>query len=421
MQESPSQGFYAASTPPDPVFPPLRQKTAAKVCVVGGGYTGLSAALHLASAGVETILLEAASVAFAASGRNGGQIHSGFRKEQAHLERWLGEAHARDLWTIAEESKALLRALITEHEIACDLKSGLIAAAHDKHALADLARDAEHLTKRYGFPVRMLDASEIARATGAHLYPGGTVDLTGGHLHPLKFARGLARASANAGARLFEHSRVVALRDEGRCLIAETDAGSVECETAIVACDAFSGNLVPSLARYIGHVESFIIATEPLDDETILPSDAAVADTRHVLDYYRKSADGRLLFAGRESYFTPPKDVMNLVRPRMLRVFPSLAATRIEFGWSGTVGITYTRMPHFGRIGERVLFAHGYSGHGVALSIGGGRALAESAAGKPERFDALARVPARPFPGGAWLRKPMITAGLMWFKLLDAI
>jgi len=389
--------------------------------VVGGGYTGLSAALHLARSGIEAIVLEAERIAFAASGRNGGQIHSGFRKEQSFLERWLGEAHARDLWTLAEESKALVRTLIAEHGIDCELRNGLIIAAHDARARDDLDRDAEHLNARYNFPIRMLDRRAITSAVGADLYPGGTFDDTGGHLHPLKFARGLAHAATAAGVTIFEHSRAKAIREGGSSVVVETDSGSIEAETVILACDAFSGSLVPALARNIGHVESFIVATEPLGDRasTVLPSDAAVADTRHVLDYYRKSTDGRLLFAGRESYFTPPKDVVRLVRPRMLRVFPQLADVRIEYGWSGTVGITYTRMPHFGRIGQRVLFAHGYSGHGVALSIGGGRALAEAALGSTDRFDTLARVPVRTFPGGTWLRKPLITAGLMWFKVLD--
>jgi gamma-glutamylputrescine oxidase len=191
---------------------------------------------------------------------------------------------------------------------------------------------------------------------------------------------------------------------------------------AILACDAFSASVAPDLAKYIGHVESFIVATARLPPEKIvLPSDAAVADTRHVLDYYRKSADGRLLFAGRESYFAIPKNIAQLVGPRMLRVFPSLADVAIEFAWSGTVGITYTRMPHFGRLGRRLLFGHGYSGHGVALSVIGGKALAEAVLGRSERFDVLARVPPTPFPGGQWLRKPMISAALAWYKVVDAL
>ena len=182
--------------------------------------------------------------------------------------------------------------------------------------------------------------------------------------------------------------------------------------------------MAPELARYIAHIESFIIATAQLDDalrRTVLPSDAAVADTRHVLDYYRKSADGRLLFAGRESYLWTPTNIPALVRPRMTRVYPALAGIPIEFGWSGTVSVTRTRMPHFGRLGPRTLFAHGYSGQGVALATLGGMLMAEAVLGRSEKFDTFARVPAKPFPGGTLLRKPLVAAALTWFKLLDAL
>jgi gamma-glutamylputrescine oxidase len=200
--------------------------------------------------------------------------------------------------------------------------------------------------------------------------------------------------------------------------------GSVFARKAILATDAYSGALVPQLARYIGHIESFVTATAPLPERLraqILPGDEAVADTRHVLDYYRKSADGRMLFAGREAYLGIPKDVARLVRPRMLRVFPQLRDVPTEHAWSGTVGITVTRMPHFGQIGERLLFAHGWSGQGVALATLGGHLLAEAAQGHNGRFDVFARVPARAFPGGNILRKPLVAAGLLAFKMLDAV
>jgi len=414
-------GYYLASSPLRQPGPALMGCTRCDVCVIGGGYTGLSAALHSATGGRHTVLLEARTVGFGASGRNGGQIHSGHRKGQAELERWLGKEHARDLWTIAEDGKGLIRKLVSEGPIACDLKDGLIVAAHDHTALRALEADAEHARAHYASSLTMMTAGEIAHAIGTDIYCGGPSDPSGGHLHPLKFALGLAAMAERAGATIHENSRARAIREDIGRIAVETDHGAVNAGTVILACDAFSGEVVPALARYIGHVESFIVATEPLDPRnSVLPSDAAVADTRHVLDYYRKSADGRLLFAGRESYFSLPKDIARLVRPRMLRVFPSLERARIEYAWSGTVGITSTRMPHFGRIGKRMLFGHGYSGHGVALSVIGGKALAEAALGSEERFEALARVPAVPFPGGQWLRRPMISAALAWYKLVDA-
>jgi gamma-glutamylputrescine oxidase len=415
------QGYYAASAGTPPARPRLDGAATADVCVVGGGYTGLVAALHLALAGARVVLLEADSVGFRASGRNGGQIHTGQRQEQEALEKWLGPVHARDLWDIAEDSKALLRELVAAHAIDCALKPGLVIAAHNRKALRDLEHATDYLARHYGYgAARMIDADETARLLGTTTYPGAKFDAGGGHLHPLRYARGLAAAAEKAGATIHETSRVLSIA-EGR---AQTAHGAVTADWILLACDAYSGVLAPELAPYIAQLESFIVATAPLSVAQyaeVLPCDAAVADTRHVLDYYRKSDDGRLLYAGREAYWSPPEDVAGVVRPRMLAVYPKLAGVPIEYGWHGTVGITATRLPHFGRLAPRTLFAHGYSGQGVALATLGGRLMAEAALGRPERFETMARVPARKFPGGATLRKPLVTAGLLWLKALDAI
>ncbi|HUO93515.1 MAG TPA: FAD-binding oxidoreductase [Rhizomicrobium sp.] len=422
---SPPQGYYAVSAGPPPPHPALHTTLKADVCIIGGGFTGLSTALHLAEKGTATVLLEAESIGFAASGRNGGQIHTGLRKEQAELERWLGPIHAYELWALVEEAKTLVRDLIAQHAIACELKSGLVIAAHDPRAARALAEDTAYLAKRYGyFAARMMDRDETSAALGTAIYPAARFDSGGGHLHPLKFVRGLAAAAERAGAKFFEHSPVVSLVPGDTQVHVRTAQAEVTADRVILATDAFSGELVPALAPFIGHVESFVTATVPLPPDLanlVLPSDAAVADTRHVLDYYRKSADGRLLFAGRESYFRPPRNIARLVRPRMLKVYPALASVPTEYAWSGTVGITRTRMPHFGRLGDRVFFAHGYSGQGVALAVLGGKLLAEAALGSPDRFDVFARVPAERFPGGEWLRKPLVAGALFAFKVMDAL
>jgi gamma-glutamylputrescine oxidase len=393
------------------------------VCVVGGGFTGLSAALHLAEAGARVMLLEAETIGFGASGRNGGQIHTGFRQTQAALERWLGKIHARDLWSLAEESKALIAELVARYDIDCALRSGLVIAAHDRAAARELAEETDYLRARYGYTsAQMMEARETARQLGTGVYAAARFDSGGGHLQPLAFARGVAQAAEEAGAQLYEFTRARSVECSGRNVRLMCDGASVEAEHVILATDAFTGALAPQLAPYIAHVESFMTATEPLPDKlyrAILSCDAAVADTRHVLDYYRKSPDRRMLFAGRETYWTMPRDIARLVRPRMIHVYPALKSMRTEYAWSGTVGITRTRMPHVGRLSERILFAHGYSGQGVALANLGGKLLAEAALGHPERFDVLARVPAKRFPGGAALRKPLVTAGLLWYKLMD--
>ncbi len=419
------QGYYAASTQPQPARPSLHDHLHADVCVVGAGFTGTSAALHLAERGAKTMLVECERVGFGASGRNGGQIHTGLRKEQSELERWLGPVHAHDLWTLSQEAKALLRALVERHTIACELKQGLVIAAHNARAARALTDDTAHLVRAYGyFDARMMNADETQASIGTAIYPAARFDKRGGHLHPLKFVEGLAAAAEKAGAVLFEHSPAVALEEQDGRVLVRTRNGAISTDRVIVATDAFTGSLIPDLSPYIAHVESFVTATAPLPPEllaSVLPSDAAVADTRHVLDYYRKSADGRLLFAGRESYFRPPRDIASLVRPRMLAVFPGLSSVGTEYAWSGTVSITRTRMPHFGRMGERIFFAHGYSGQGVALACLGGKLLAEAAMGDRERFDVFARVPAKRFPGGPWLKKPLVAAALLAFKFMDAL
>jgi len=421
----PPQGYYAASAHPAPQRSPLRGAVKADVCVIGAGFTGLSAALHLAEAGAKAVVVEADTVGFAASGRNGGQIHTGHRKSQEELERWLGRVHARDLWDLCEESKALVRHNVRAHGIACDLKDGLVIAAHNKRAIGPVAHETEYLAKHYGYSQsRMMDAAETAKQLGTEAYPAARYDMGGGHLHPLNYARGLAVATEKAGATIYEQSRALTFDEDRAGANVRCSGGMVTADHVLLATDAFSGDLAPELAKYIGHVESFVSATEPLGDKLnaeVLRCDAAVADTRHVLDYYRKSADGRMLYAGRESYWTIPKDIASVVRPRMLSVYPNLASVKTVYAWSGAVGITATRMPHLGRLSPRVLFAYGYSGQGVALANIGGKVMAEAALGNPERFDVLARVPAAPFPGGALLRKPLVSAALVWFKLMDRI
>ncbi|HEV2649944.1 MAG TPA: FAD-binding oxidoreductase [Rhizomicrobium sp.] len=418
MTDAP-QGYYAASAGALAGLPQLDGAVACDVCVIGGGFTGLSAALHLARAGAGVVLLEADTIGYAASGRNGGQIHPGHRKSQAELEAWLGDRHTRDLWRLSEEALDLIFTLGAD---GCDIKHGLVIAAHNASAARDLAEETDDLRARYGVSgIRMMDQSETASELGTTIYPAARLDMTGGHLHPLKFARRLATLAVQAGAQLHERSRAVRIQRTTQAIIRTAD-GAVTAKQVILATDAFSGAIAPELGPYIAHVESFLVATEPLNTKlNVLPDDAAVADTRHVLDYYRKSADNRLLFAGRESYWNVPKDIAAIVRPRMLRVFPQLAATRIDHAWSGTVGITRTRMPHFGRLAANMLFGHGYSGHGVALATLGGKALAEAAMGNSARFDTLASVPAAKFPGGPLLRKPMVTAALTMLKWRDGM
>ena len=422
LSDYPASYYASAAQIPAPRAP-LAASIKADVTVIGGGFTGLSAALHLAEAGASVVLLEAQRFGFAASGRNGGQIHSGFRKDQRELENWLGETRARGLWRLSEDAKALLRGLIAKHKIACALADGVILAAHSHRAARALARDAEHLSAHYGYSLlRMLSAAEVNRTIGTRVYWGGRIDAGGGHLQPLAFALGLARAAEAAGARLHENSAVLSIAREGAGVVARLEGANVSARHAILAADAFTPALAPELAPYLARVDSHIIATEPLPAEIragLLTNDAAVADTRHVVDYYRLSPDRRLLFAGGEYIFGAPKNIAAFVRPYMLRVFPQLKNVAITHAWGGTVGITRTRLPHFGILKDRILFGYGYSGQGVALAVLGGKLLAEKALGQSDGFNLLASVPAKRFPGGAALRKPLVKAALLALKLED--
>ena len=395
-----------------PAHPPLRGSIGADVCIVGGGYTGLSALLHLAERGYDAVLLEAARVGAGASGRNGGQLGSGQRVGQSTLEATYGRERARLLWQLAEEAKATVKERIARHAIACDLKPGILDAAH-KPAHADaLRREADHLAERYAYPhARYVPADELRQMLGTTRYHGGLLDADAAHLHPLNYALGLAAAASAAGGRIFERSAVLRIGDERPPLI-ETAHEQVRARYVILAMNGYLGRLVPALAGRIMPINNFILATAPLGAagaRALIRDDVAVADTKFVIDYFRLSADHRLLFGGGESYSTRlPSNLQDIVRRCMLKVFPQLAATPIDYAWGGTLAITRSRLPHFARLAPEVFIAHGYSGQGIGLATLAGKLIAEALAGTAERFDVMASLEVPRFPGGTWL------AGRRW-------
>ncbi len=417
--------YYAANANAPPPRPALFGEVKTDVVVVGGGFTGTSAALTLAQSGVRAVLLEGDRIGYAASGRNGGQIHGGFRWEQEKFEKHYGRERAHRLFQLAEGAKALVRSRARELAIDCDLRDGLVIAAHNPRMARALSAEVEHLNSQYNYSAaRYLNREEAIARTGSPIYHGALADAGGGHLHPLKYVLGTARAAEAAGAMLHEDSRVLALETTSSGVVARTANGRVVAGRAIVACDAFIEHVLPGLARYIAPVESHILGTAPLSDEqrrTVLPQNDAVADTRFVLDYYRLSADGRMLFSGGERFTRPAKDMHGLVRPRMEYVFPQLKGIRIDYAWAGTVGVTSTRLPHFGWANDHVLFGYGYSGHGVALANMGGKALADAAMGKTENFDLFASLKPVSFPGGALFRRPLTALALKAMTLRDRL
>ncbi len=419
--------WYAASRAGEIGFAPLAGDARADVAVVGGGYTGLSAALHLAEAGVDVVLLEARRVGWGASGVNGGQLGSGQRWDVDELEEAFGRERARALWDLAEEAKALVKERIARHRIPCHFRPGILHVAHKPRFVPRWFALVEKLRRDYGYDeIEALDRHQLAAHIGSDRYYGGTYDRGAGHLHPLNLALGLARAAHEAGARIHEATPVRRYRRAAGGLVLETPQGRVTAERMVLACNAYVDGLEPRVRRRIMPIHNYIIATEPLGEERarrLLPTDAAVADSKFVIDYFRLSHDRRLLFGGGESYRPDlRRDVKTFVRPFMLKVFPELADVRIDFGWGGTLAVTLPRLPDFGRLdGGRILYAQGYSGHGVALANLGGRLIAEALLGEPERFDLMASLPVPPFPGGRLLRWPVFVAGMLYYALRDRL
>ncbi len=418
--------YYHATRNRELDLPLLDGSRRADVCIVGGGYTGLSSALHLAERGYDVVLLEARKPGWGASGRNGGQLCSGQRRDQLELATMVGADDARRFWELGEAAKQSARELIAAHAIDCDLKPGIAHPNHKPGYDRDSRDYVDFLHREYGYEdIEFLEREAMAELVGSGSYYGGTLDMGAGHLHPLNYALGLAAAAQKAGASLYRHSPVTGYR-EGRPARVQTDRGEIEADYLVLACNGYLGKLEPRVAGKIMPINNFIIATEPLSAaelEVINPRDVAIADSRFVVNYYRLSADRRLLFGGGENYRSNfPSDIAGFVRKPMLGVYPQLAHKRIDYAWGGTLAVTLNRMPHFGRLGKYdTYYAQGYSGQGVALATLAGKLIAEALAGEAERFDLFGKIPTRSFPGGDLLRWPGMVLGMMYYALRDRL
>jgi len=416
--------YYAATASPRPARPALEGAVSVDVAIIGGGFTGLSAALELAERGYKVALVEAATVGWGASGRNGGQVNSGYRKGPGELVALFGRDEARRLWALSEEAKQMIRDRVARHTIACDLKPGSLYAVLKDEELGEIDADLELLRTQFGYDqASAVDRAGMAERLGTSLYRGGLADQGAMHLHPLNYALGLAAAAEKAGARIHENSRVTKIDPLGHGL--ETARGCVTARFTLVACNAYLEGLVPALEPRILPISNYIIATEPLGQtraRELIRDDVAVCDSKFVVNYYRLSADHRLLFGGGEVYTKrDPRDIKRFVRPHMLRVYPQLADARIDHGWGGRLAVTMSRLPNIGRLEGDLFYAQGFSGQGVALTGIAGRVIAEAIAGQAERFEVMARIPHRAFPGGPLLRHPAQILGMLWYALRDRL
>jgi gamma-glutamylputrescine oxidase len=415
--------YYAATRAEFAPCPALQGEVRADVCIVGAGYTGLSAALHLAEKGLSVVVLEAHRVGFGASGRNGGQVGSGQRQDQVWLEKTLGRADAHKMWDLAEDAKALVKDLIARHAMPVTFHPGIAHACWSDAEVRDAHAYDEKLRRDYGYDqLEPLDRDGIQRLIGSKAYKGGGVDRGAGHVHPLNYAIGLARAAQGAGAKLHEMSEVIRI-EAGQKPVVHTAQGQVICDQVILAANGYLGGLEPSVAAKVMPINNFIVATEPLGDRAaeVLAEPVAVADTKFVVNYWRLSEDNRLLFGGGESYGYRFPDIIKTVRKPMLKVYPQLADTRIDYAWGGTLAITMNRMPCFARPRPNILSASGYSGHGVAMASLAGKLMAEAVAGNAGGFDLMASLPQPRFPGGVALRWPLLVLAMTWYSMRDRI
>jgi len=417
--------YYAATAIDVCEHDQLRGAEQADVCVIGGGFTGLSAALNLAEQGLDVVLLEAERIGFGASGRNGGLIGSGQRKDALEMEEQFGFDQSKLFWDFAEAAKTEIRERVAKHDIPCDLQYGQVEGVHKQTYVGHADQYATALAERYNYPyARALSRDETRELVATGTFLEGLLDTQAMSLHPLNYALGIARAARGAGVRTYENSRVTGYTRTDPATVS-TEGGSVKASFIVLACNGYLGKLERRVAGKIMPINNFMIATEPLGEERarrLIADRLCVHDTRFVVNYFRTSADHRLLFGGGENYRPGfPRDIAAFVRPHMLELFPQLDDVGIDFAWGGTLSVTVNRLPHLGHLKPNLFFAQGYSGHGIALSNFAGKIIAEAIGGTAERFDVMASLPIYTFPGGTLLRYPGMVLGMLYYSLKDRL
>jgi gamma-glutamylputrescine oxidase len=418
-----TSSYYAASVNHVTDYPVLRGEHSTDVCVIGGGFSGVSTALHLVERGYQVHLIESNRIGWGASGRNGGQIIGGISGENK-LAQKMGADGVRRMWEMRWAGHDIIRERVAKYGIQCDLKWGYLDVAIKQRHLDDQQAELENL-QRYGFPheYQALSAQDTQALIGTDAYIGSLLNMGNGHLHPLNLCIGEARAAEALGAVISEQSPVLKIERGAKPRVV-TAAGAVTADSVVLAGNAYH-LIEPSLSRSVVPVNSFIIATEPLSEEQIAfcnPRDLAVCDPNFVLEYFRLSADKRLLFGGRCNYFgSDPEHIKAMLKPKMTRIYPQLANTRIDYAWGGTIGVTVNRVPQLGKLTDNIYFSQGYSGHGVNVTHLAGRIMADAVGGTLEQMDVFAGIPRIGLPGIRALHKPVVSLGMLYYQLKDRL
>jgi gamma-glutamylputrescine oxidase len=418
---SPGVSWYESSVESRPEYPVLDGSQSCDVLIIGGGFTGLSAAYHLAAKGLSVVVLEQARFGDGASGRNGGQLNTGQRGWVEDFESSLGFERTKFLFDMAEDAKAHLLGFAKNHAIDIDYMNGQLDGIHARKYLKDYEAHPEAMA-RYGYPhITYMDAPETSQRIGSSFYLGGLRDSGTGHIHPLKLLIGTGRVAANAGAKLFENTKVTSLSTNGGKVVAVTPTGTITAGKALIAVNAYGGNLEPVSAAHVMPIGSFIGATEPLDpNSSVIPGGESVSDSRFVVRYFRKTKDHRLLFGGREIYTAgSPSEIESGVRKQVTEIYPALANVKFTHAWGGYVGITVPRTPFVREVMPNVTSIGGFSGHGVMMANYTGRLFAETLTGNDDKLRALRELKIPPFPGGRRFRTPLLFLALSWFALRD--
>lgn len=427
-QQTPAPSWYRATANLDLSCPPLAGAIEADVCVVGGGYTGVNTAIELAERGLSVVLLEASHIGWGASGRNGGQLIRGVGHGLEQFTNVIGEAGVREMKLMGLEAVQLVKRRVEQHGIDCNLVWGYCDLANKARHMDDFRAEMEELRSLgYCAEMRLIDPQDIRQVVDSDFYLGGMTDMGSGHLHPLNLLLGEAAAAQRLGVRLCEQSRVTRIEYGSRIKV-HTDGGTVSAGQLVLAGNAYLGNLQPQLSGKVLPAGSYVIATEPLDEElarSLIPQNMALCDQRVALDYYRLSADNRLLFGGACHYSgRDPKDIAGYMGAKMRRVFPQLAKVKIEYQWGGMIGIGANRLPQVGKLADHpnVFYAQAYAGHGINATHLAAKLLGEAITGQASHgFELFDRVPHMTFPGGKHLRAPLLALGMMWAQMKEVL